>query len=77
MLNRLQEGFASLEEHKGKYGVIGGIAAVLYGVPRATFDLIFKSKPLPKMLKSCLMPFLMPGVQTTTPGITFKRCSSE
>jgi hypothetical protein len=31
--------FASLEKHQVKYLVIGGIAVVLYGVPRATFDL--------------------------------------
>jgi len=39
MLNRLQGVFSSLEKHKVRYLVIGGIAAVLYGVPRATFDL--------------------------------------
>ena len=39
MLNRLQSVFASLHRHNVKYVVIGGIAAVLYGVPRATFDL--------------------------------------
>ncbi|MFQ5340288.1 MAG: nucleotidyltransferase [Anaerolineae bacterium] len=39
MLNRLQAVFASLEKHNVKYVIIGGIAAVLHGVPRATFDL--------------------------------------
>ncbi len=39
MLNRLQDVFASFEKHKVRYLVIGGIAAILYGVPRATFDL--------------------------------------
>ena len=39
MLNRLQSVFASLHQHNVKYVVIGGIAAVLHGVPRATFDL--------------------------------------
>lgn len=39
MLNQLQEVFASLQNHQVKYIVIGGIAAVLHGVPRATFDL--------------------------------------
>ncbi|MFQ5433451.1 MAG: DUF6036 family nucleotidyltransferase [Anaerolineae bacterium] len=39
MLNRLGEVFASFQKHKVKYLVIGGIAAVLHGVPRATFDL--------------------------------------
>ena len=39
MLNRLQDVFASFQKHQVKYVVIGGIAAVLHGVPRATFDL--------------------------------------
>jgi len=34
MLNRLQGVFASLHRHNVKYVVIGGIAAVLHGVPR-------------------------------------------
>lgn len=39
MLNRLADAFASFHRHQVEYLVIGGIAAVLYGVPRATFDL--------------------------------------
>lgn len=39
MLNQLRDVFASFQRHDVKYVVIGGIAAVLYGVPRATFDL--------------------------------------
>lgn len=39
MLNRLQDVFACLSRHDVRYVVIGGIAAVLHGVPRATFDL--------------------------------------
>ena len=39
MLNQLKGVFASLQQHNVKYVVIGGIAAVLHGVPRATFDL--------------------------------------
>ena len=39
MLNRLHGVFSSFERHEVRYVVIGGIAAVLYGVPRATFDL--------------------------------------
>jgi Nucleotidyl transferase of unknown function (DUF2204) len=39
MLNRLQGVFESLQRHNVKYVVIGGIASILYGVPRATFDL--------------------------------------
>ena len=39
MLNQLRDVFSSFQKHEVKYVVIGGIAAVLYGVPRATFDL--------------------------------------
>ena len=39
MLNRLKDVFESFQQHEVKYLVIGGIASVLYGVPRATFDL--------------------------------------
>lgn len=39
MLNLLKDVFASFQKNNVHYLVIGGIAAVLYGVPRATFDL--------------------------------------
>ena len=39
MLNQLQDVFRSFQRHDVKYVVIGGIASVLHGVPRATFDL--------------------------------------
>ncbi|MCD4738913.1 MAG: hypothetical protein K8R89_06605 [Anaerolineae bacterium] len=39
MLSRLGEVFKSFQKHQVKYLIIGGIAAVLHGVPRATFDL--------------------------------------
>ena len=39
MINLLLGVFASFQKHMVKYVVIGGIAAILHGVPRATFDL--------------------------------------
>ena len=39
MLNQLRDVFACFQKHDVRYVVIGGIAAVLHGVPRATFDL--------------------------------------
>lgn len=39
MLNRLKDVFESFQKHNVRYVVIGGVAAVLHGVPRATFDL--------------------------------------
>lgn len=47
MLNRLQGIFASLQKHNVKYVVIGGIASILHGVPRATFDLDILIEPSP------------------------------
>jgi len=47
MLNRLRDVFSSFQKHKVKYLVIGGIAAVLHGVPRATFvlDILIEVTP--------------------------------
>ncbi len=39
MLNQLQEVFRCFQQNDVRYIVIGGIASILYGVPRATFDL--------------------------------------
>jgi len=39
MLNRLERVFSSFQNHEVRHVVIGGIASILYGVPRATFDL--------------------------------------
>ena len=39
MLTQLQSVFASFQKYKVKYLIIGGVATVLYGVPRVTFDL--------------------------------------
>lgn len=39
MLNQLKGVFSLFQKHNVKYLVIGGIASVLHGVPRATFDL--------------------------------------
>ena len=48
MLNRLQGVFVSLHRHNVKYVIVGGIAAVLHGVPRATFDNVL---PGPRFLR--------------------------
>jgi hypothetical protein len=45
MLDQLQTVFASFQKNDVKYLLIGGIAAVLYGVPRATFDLDILIEP--------------------------------
>ena len=45
MLNRLQDVFRSFQHHDVRYVVLGGVASVLYGVPRATFDLDILIEP--------------------------------
>ena len=45
MIDQLQTVFASFQRNDVRYLVIGGIAAVLYGVPRATFDLDILIEP--------------------------------
>jgi hypothetical protein len=39
MLSRLRDVFACLNSHQVRFLVIGGTAAIIHGVPRATFDL--------------------------------------
>jgi hypothetical protein len=54
MLNRLVTVFSSFERREVRYVVIGGIAAVLYGVPRATFDLDILIEPTAENVRNLL-----------------------
>ena len=70
MLNRLQGVFASFQRHNVRYVVIGGIAAVLHGVPRATFDLDILIEATPDNARRLLDALLDAGLGTallTTP----------
>jgi len=58
MLNQLQDVFASFQKHEVRYLVIGGIAAVLYGVPRATFDLDILIEATPENARRLLEAML-------------------
>jgi len=66
MLNQLKDVFASLQNHKVKYIVIGGIASVLHGVPRATFDLDILIEASTKNTQRMLDAFLEAGLGTAT-----------
>jgi hypothetical protein len=66
MLDQLQIVFASLQKHKVKYLVIGGIAAVLYGVPRATFDLDILIDANRSNTRRLLDAFLQAGLGTAS-----------
>ena len=71
MLNRLQDVFSSLHDRNVKYLVIGGIATVLHGVPRATFDLEILIEPTVDNTQRLLDAFLDANLGTadiTTAG---------
>ena len=65
MLKRLQSVFASLRSHDVKYVVIGGIAAIAHGVPRATFDLDILVDATLENVKRLLKAFEAAGLGTT------------
>lgn len=66
MLNRLPGVFASFRRHRVKYLVIGGIAAVLYGVPRATFDLDILIEASPENAQRLLDALSEAGLATAS-----------
>lgn len=66
MLNRLQDVFRSFQRHDVKYMVIGGIASILHGVPRATFDLDILIEATPDNAKRLLDALIDAGVGTAS-----------
>lgn len=66
MLNRLQSVFKSLHKNDVRYIVIGGIAAVLHGVPRATFDLDILIEASAENAKRLLDALLEAGLGTAS-----------
>ncbi len=64
MLNRYQDVFRSLQEHDVKYVVIGGIAAVIHGIPRATFDLDILIEASPDNARRLLDALMKAGLGT-------------
>lgn len=66
MLDRLADVFKSFQDREVRYVVIGGIAAVLHGVPRATFDLDVLIDPLPDNAERLLAALLQAGLGTAS-----------
>jgi hypothetical protein len=66
MLNRLQDVFRSFQQHDVRYVVIGGVASILYGVPRATFDLDILIEATPKNARQLLDALLDAGLGTAS-----------
>jgi hypothetical protein len=76
MLNRLQDVFASLEKHQVEYVIIGGIASILHGVPRATFDLDLLSAT-PENADRLLAALLEAGLGTASLTTTSRLLANE
>ena len=66
MLNRLKDVFESFQKHNVKYIVIGGIAAVLYGIPRATFNLDILIEATQENARHLLDALLDAGIGTAS-----------
>ena len=66
MLNRLRDVFRSFQQYDVKYVVIGGIASILHGVPRATFDLDILIEATPANAKRLLEAMLDAGLGTAS-----------
>ncbi len=64
MLNRLKDVFASFQKHDVRYVVIGGVAAIVHGVPRATFDLDILVEAAPDNARRLLDALLEAGLGT-------------
>ena len=64
MMSELERVFASFQKHEVKYVVIGGIAAILHGVPRATFDLDILIEATPDNAQRLLAALLEAGLGT-------------
>jgi Tfp pilus assembly ATPase PilU len=66
MLNRLTGVFESFQKHDVRYLVIRGIASILYGVPRATFDLDILIEATPDNAQQLLDSLLDAGLGTAS-----------
>jgi len=66
MLNRLQDVFKFFQRHEVRYMVIGGVASVLYGVPRVTFDLDILIEATPENAQRLLTALVEAGFGTAT-----------
>jgi hypothetical protein len=70
MLDRLKGVFASFNSHDVRYVVIGGVAAILHGVPRSTLDVDILIETTPQNARLLLDAMTEAGFGTaflTTP----------
>ena len=66
MLSQSLDVFKSFHSHKVKYVVIGGIAVIIYGVPRATADVDILIEATPENAQRLLDSLLEAGLCTAS-----------
>ncbi|MBM4029004.1 MAG: nucleotidyltransferase family protein [Planctomycetes bacterium] len=66
MLNRLLDVFKSFQRHEVRYVILGGVASVLYGVPRTTFDLDLLIEATPENAERLLTALREAGFASAT-----------
>lgn len=64
MLNELRPLFSSLSSRGVEYLIIGGVAAIAYGVPRLTLDLDLLIRPTRENAQALLEAFDAAGLGT-------------
>jgi hypothetical protein len=64
MLDQLKPVFVSFDKNEVRYLVIGGVAAILYGVPRLTLDLDILIDPTPTNAERLLKALAESGFGT-------------
>ena len=66
MQNSLRRVFASFDSHDVRYVVIGGVAAILHGVPRSTLDVDILIEATPGNAKRLLEALTEAGMGTAS-----------
>ena len=66
MLNRLGDVFRSFRDLEVRYLVVGGVAAILHGVPRATLELDILIEATPDNVRRLLDALLRAGLGTAS-----------
>ena len=66
MLNRYRDAFKSYQRHDVRYVVVGGIASILHGVPRATFGLDILVEATSHNVEHLLAALLEAGLATAS-----------
>lgn len=77
MLKQLRRVFASFQENDVQYVVIGGVAAILHGVPRATFDCDILIEASEENARRTLLALERAGLGTASMTTADQLCATE